>query len=255
MARSAADVGAILSAIAGSDPKDPTAVPEPAPDYLTVMRQGVLGLSIGIDATWNNDDVDPATRAVVSEAAEVFRRLGATIVGVECPDVTQAIADWAPNCAVEAAVAHGATYPAREREYGAVLASVLEVGHALSGTDYQKILLRRLDLRGRVAALFSTIDLLLIPVHPFAPLTLATIRTLGEQPDLIARLQRYTCPFDMTGHPTITLPGGFSETGLPIAFQLAAAHLGETTLVRAGAAFQDVTSWHRRRPALTQQAI
>src|SRR5882724_8539687 len=114
---------------------------------------------------------------------------------------------------------------ARKSEYGPILASVIEAGRALSGTDYQKILLRRLDLRGRVDALFRTIDLLLIPVHPFAPLTLATIRTLGEQPDLIAKLQRYICPFDMTGHPTITLPGGFSETGMPIAFQLVAAHL------------------------------
>jgi hypothetical protein len=100
-------------------------------------------------------------------------------------------------------------------------------------------------MRGLVVALSSKIDLLLVPVHPFAPLTLATIRTLGEQPDLIARLQRYICPFNMTGHPTITLHGGFSETGLPIAFQLVAARLGEATLVRAGAAFQDATSWHR----------
>jgi amidase len=88
-------------------------------------------------------------------------------------------------------------------------------------------------------------------VHPFAPLTLATIRTLGEQSDLIAKLQRYTCPFDMTGNPTITLPGGFSEAGLPIAIQLAAAHLDEAMLVRAGAAFQGVTSWQRRRPPLS----
>ena len=129
-----------------------------------------------------------------------------------------------------------------------VLASVIEAGRALSGTDYQKILLRRLDLRGRVAALFGAIDLLLIPVQPFPPLTLATIRTLGEQPELIAKLQRYTCPFDMTGNPTITLPGGFSEAGLPIGFQLVAANLGEATLLRAGAAFQGVTSWHRRHP-------
>jgi hypothetical protein len=65
----------------------------------------------------------------------------------------------------------------------------------VSGIDNQKILLRRLDLRGRVAALFRMIDLLVVPVRPFAPLTLATIQTLGEQPDLIAKLQRYTCPF------------------------------------------------------------
>jgi len=251
MARSAADAGAMLNAIAGSDPKDPTAMLNPVPDCLVAMRQGARGMRIGIDAGWNSDDVDPATQAVVSEAAEVFRTLGATIGDVEFPNVTQAIADWAPNCAVEAAVAHEAIYPARKSEYGPVLSSVIEAGRALSGIDYQKILLRRLDLRGRVAALFNKIDLLLIPVHPFAPLTLATIRTLGEQPELIAKLQRYTCPFDMTGHPTITLPGRFSETGLPTAFQLVAAHLGEAMLVRAGAAFQGVTSWHRRRPPLT----
>jgi amidase len=248
MARSAADAAAILGAIAGSDPNDPTAALDPVPDYLAVVGQGVRGLRIGVDADWNNDGVDATTQAVLSAAIEVFRTLGAHLLEVRCPDVTQAIADWYPNCAVEAAVAHAATYPARKGEYGPILASVIETGRGLSGVDYQQILLRRLALRGRMAALFGTIDLLLTPVHPFAPLTLAMIQTLGKQPDLIARLQRYTCPFDMTGQPTITLPGGFTEAGLPIAFQLVAANLDETTLVRAGAAFQGVTSWHRRHP-------
>jgi amidase len=234
--------------IAGSDPNDPTAMLDPVPDYLTVVEQGVRGLRIGVDAAWNSDAVDAATQAVLSEGIDVFRTLGAEIVNVRFPDVTQAVADWAPNCAVEAAVAHEATYPSRKDEYGLVLASVIEAGRALSGLDYQKILLRRLELRGRIAALFGTIDLLLTPVHPFKPPTLAMIRTLGEQPELIAKLQRYICPFDMTGHPTITLSGGFTEAGLPIAFQLVAAALNETTLVRAGAAFQRVTSWHRRHP-------
>jgi amidase len=208
----------------------------------------VQGLRIGIDVAWNTDDVDPATQAVLGEAVAAFRDLGATIIDVAFPDVTQTITDWAPNCAVEAAVAHENTYPSRKDEYGPVLASVIAAGRALSGVDYQKILLRRLDLRGRVAWLFNSIDVLLIPVHPFAPLTLSTIRTLGTQPELITKLQRYTCPFDMTGHPTITLPGGFSEAGLPIGFQLVADHLGETTLLRAAAAYQSITSWHRRRP-------
>jgi hypothetical protein len=99
---------------------------------------------------------------------------------------------------------HEASYPIRKDEYGPILASVLEAGRTLSGSDYQKILLRRMDFCGRVAALLSGIDLLLTPVHPFAPLTLDTIRTLGEQPELIAKLQRYTCSFDMAGSPTLT---------------------------------------------------
>jgi amidase len=248
MTRSAADAGALLGVVAGSDPNDPTAVLDPVPDYLAVVGQGVRGLRIGVDVAWNRDGVDVTTQAVLSEATGVFCALGAHVVDVRFPDVTQAIADWSLHCSVEAAVAHEAPYPSHKYEYGPVLASVIEAGRALSGFDYQKILLRRLDLRGRVAALFRTIDLLLIPVHPFAPLTLAMIRTLGEQPDLIFKLQRYTCPFNLTGNPTITLPGGFTEAGLPIAFQLVAANLAEAMLVRAGAAFQSVTSWHLRHP-------
>ncbi len=249
IARSAVDAAVLLSAIAGSDPKDPTARLDPVPDYSAAARQGMRGLRIGIDPAWNGDGVEATTRAMLSEAVEVFRALGAAIVEVRCPDMTQTIADWSLNCAVEAAVAHEVTYPARKDEYGPVLASVIETGRALSGIDYQRILLRRLDLRGRVAGLFGTIHLLLTPVHPFAPPTLAMIATLGEQPELILALQRYTCPFNMTGNPTITLPGGASEAGLPIGFQLVAADLGEATLVRAGAAFQGVTSWHHRHPA------
>ncbi|HKU98890.1 MAG TPA: amidase, partial [Vineibacter sp.] len=250
MTRSAVDAGIMLGAIAGSDAHDPTTLRDPVPDYMAAAAHSVQGLRIGIDIAWNTDDVDAATQAVLAEATDVLRGLGAHVVDVRFPDVTQAILDWVPHCAVEAAVAHEATYPAHKGSYGPVLASVIEAGRALSGTDYQKIRLRRMDLRGRVSALFDTIDLLLAPVHPFAPLTLAMIRTLGEQPDLIVKLQRYTCPFDMTGNPTITLPGGFTSAGLPIGFQLVAGHLGEATLVRAGAAFQRATPWHRRHPTL-----
>jgi amidase len=248
MTRSAIDAGIMLAAIAGSDPNDPTARLDPVPDYLADAERGVRGLRIGVDAAWNTEGVDDATRAMVTAAIDVFRGLGAVIEPVTFPDVRQTIKDWIPACAVETAVAHEATYPARKSEYGPALSDLIETGRKLSGLDYQKILLRRHDVRGRVAALLRTIDLLLIPVQPFSPPTLAMMRTLGEQPELLSGLLRFTCPFDMTGDPTITLPGGFTETGVPMAFQLVAADMQEARLVQAGAAFQGVTSWHRRHP-------
>jgi amidase len=248
MARSAVDAGVLLGAIAGSDENDPTAARDPVPDYLATADHGVRGLRIGIDAAWNGDGVDPSTQAMLKDAAETLRALGARLVDLRFPDVTQAVADWFALCAVEAAVAHEGTWPSRNDAYGPVLASVIESGHAVSGTGFQKIQLRRMALRGRVSALFAGIDLLLIPVHPFASPTVATIQTLGETPTLVSALLRYTAPFDMTGHPTITLPGGFTDAGMPLAFQLVAAHMDEATLVRAGAAFQGVTAWHRRHP-------
>lgn len=252
MARSAADAGLLLQVIGGADTQDPTALHEPVPDYLGAMATDLRGVRIGIDADWNGDGIDAEVQAVVCAAAEVLRALGATVVNVRVPEAMRAGSaltdDWAANCAVEAAVAHAASYPARRDEYGPVLASVIEAGRALSGIDYQRILLRRADLRGRMVSLLQTIDLLLTPVHPYASLSLAAVRTLGEQPALIAGLQRYTCPFNLTGHPTITLPGGLSRLGLPIGFQLVAPRLGEAMLVRAGAAFQGATDWHRQHP-------
>lgn len=248
IARSAADAAVLLSVLAGHDANDPTSLTTPVPDYLAATAEGVQGLRIGVDWHWAAQDVHATVQTVIANAIESFRKLGAEIVEVRVPDMAQAVADWVPACAVEAAVAHEATFPARRKEYGPVLASVLDAGRALSGLDYQKILLRRMDLRGRIAWLFQTIDLLLAPVQPFQPLSLAGVRTLGQQPELIAKLQRYTAPFNMTGSPTITLPGGFTETGLPIGFQLVAPHLGETALVKSAAAYQRVTEFHTRHP-------
>ena len=56
--------------------------------------------------------------------------------------------------------------------------------------------------------------------------------------------------FSMSGHPTLTLPAGFTTAGTPAAIQLVARRLGEPMLVRAGRAFQSASDWHRRRPAL-----
>ncbi|MDG6754563.1 hypothetical protein QCF19_14405, partial [Staphylococcus aureus] len=96
------------------------------------------------DADWNGEGVDAEVGAVVFAAARVLRTLGATVVNVRVPDTVRAgtglADDWAANCAVEAAAAHAATYPARRDEYGPVLASVIESGRALSGMDYQRIL-------------------------------------------------------------------------------------------------------------------
>jgi amidase len=246
IARSAVDAAAILATIAGPDDKDPTTLAEPRPSYAASPDASMAGLQLGIDAEWNSADVDPAVQRVVVEAEKVFRGLGAEIISVRVPDVTQAVIDWAPACALEAAVAHRRTYPSRKGEYGPVLAAVLDAGCTVSAFDYQAIRLRRMALRGRFAHLFRTIDALLVPMQASAPLTLTDISTLGDRPDLILKLQRYTAPFDLTGHPTVTLPGGFSGCNMPIGLQLAGRE--EMTLIHAAVAFQRETPWHRHHP-------
>jgi amidase len=245
IARSAIDADTILRAIAGPDDKDPTTLSEPQPDH-DGSAKSTDGLRLGIDARWNSADVDPSVQHALADAERVFRSLGAGIVPVQAPEVTQAVIDWAPACALEAAVAHCETYPSRKSDYGPVLASVIETGQAISALNYQAMRLRRMELRGRFSHLFRSIDALLMPVQPFAPFTLADIRSLGEQPDVVLKLQRYTAPFNLTGHPTVTFPCGFSESDMPIGAQLAGRD--ETTLIHAAVAFQQETRWHRRHP-------
>lgn len=250
MARSAADAGAMLGVIAGADPKDPTACLDSVPNYLAGLERGLQGVRIGVDGRWSHDGVDADTVAALEEALKVMVDLGGEIREVEFPDPTPVIANFMPHCAVETAVAHEATYPARKSEYGPVLAELIEMGRALSGLDYQKILLRRHDFRGRVVALFETIDLLVIPAQPFSSPTRARITTIGEDPAMLGALIRYTAPFNLTGSPTITLPCAFTEHGTPLAFQFVARHMDEELLVRAGHAYQQATNWHRRHPVL-----
>jgi amidase len=250
MTRSAADAGAMLGAIAGADPKDPTASLAAVPNYLAGMQRGLRGLRVGIDARWNGEGVDAQTLKVMEGALAAVRELGAEVREVAFPDPAQVIADWFPLCGIEAAVVHESTYPARKDMYGPALSGLLDLGRAQSGMDYQKIVLNRHAFSGRVRATFEGIDLLLVPAHGVASPTLARMATFGEDAALMSAMLRYTCPFDMSGSPTITLPGGFTEAGTPVAFQFVARHFEEELLVRAGWAFQQATDWHQRHPAL-----
>src|SRR6202165_6104562 len=250
MARSAADCGAILGSIAGADPKDPTAVLEPVPDYLANLNGSLRGTRIGVDRRWTSEGVDAAAAKVFQDALRMAVELGAEIQEIEFPDSTAMVTDWFPLCGVETAVAHEATYPSRKPEYGPGLSGLIELGLQQSGTDYQKIVLRREAFRGLVRALFEKVDLLAVPAQTFSAPTISTMAALGENPELIAGLLRFSCPFDMTGSPTITLPGGVTERGGPVAFQFVGRHFDEARLVAAGDAFQRVTEWHRRHPVL-----
>ncbi|HXH46299.1 MAG TPA: amidase [Bradyrhizobium sp.] len=250
MARSAVDCGAILGVIAGQDPKDTTSVPLTVPDYLAGLSGDLRGVTIGVDRRWTGEGTDGDAAKVLSEGLRVAADLGAMIKEINFPDPSAIIDDWFPLCGIEVAVAHEDIYPARKDEYGPALAGLLDLGRQQSGMDYQKIVLRREAFRGAVRLLFESVELIAVPAQAFAAPTLAKMATLGEDASLIGGLLRFTCPFDMTGSPTVTLPGGFAANGGPVGFQFVGRHFDEATLVRAGDAFQRVTDWHKRHPAI-----
>ena len=211
MTRSAADAAAILAAIAGPDPDDPTTVHEPVPDYLGGIGGGVRGLRIGIDHGLIAAGADADVQRASEDAAAVLTRMGALLHDVNLPSLDAVVRDGLALCRVEAAVAHEATYPSRAAEYGPALVRALEAGRTLDGLAVVKILLRREAFRGQLNALFRGIDLLIMPVMnvaaPLADMTPAQSTPAASE----ARL-RFTAPFNMSGHPTLTLPGDKTAT-------------------------------------------
>jgi amidase len=247
MTRSAADAGAMLGAIAGLDPNDPTSLPALVPDYLANLNSGIRGIRIGVDARYNEPQCDTAVIATLREAQRVLAKLGAVIKQVTVPN-PKAVADaWGPIASAEVALVHEATYPSRASEYGQ-LANLIDAGRAVTARDLLRAHYERLAFSGALAKLFQDIDLLLVPTQPRADFTIAQEEDLFSTSEGLADFLRFVTPFDMSGSPTITLPSGFTSTGMPLSFQLVARHLEEELLVRAGHAYQQATDWHRKHP-------
>ena len=250
MCRSATDAAIMLGAIAGLDNDDPTTLRAPVPDYQAADDRDLRGFRVGFDEAYALVGAEPDVRRAVQEALRVMASLGAHIVPMSFPDVGAMVADWAANCAAETAVAHAATFPSRRAEYGPGLAGLIDMGRTMSAADYQHIVLRRRAFTGRAHQALEPVDVMLIPAQPIAAPTVARMETLGQVPAELAALIRYTAPFDMSGHPTLTLPAAFTAKGLPVAVQFVGRHLGEADICRAGRAFQRATDWHRRHPRI-----
>jgi len=250
MTRSAADAAAMLGAIAGRDADDPTAVQQPAPDYLAALDGGVHDLRIGIDRALIESGADADMQRVTEAAATTLANLGASLHAVNFPSPDQIVRDAVLLCAVEAAIAHEATYPARAPEYGPVLSGLLELGRKADGLAIGKIHQRRRAFSGRLEALLREVDVLLLPAMDIAAPTLDYLAAHRDDPRARYARVRFTAPFDMTGSPCLTLPGGATADGLPVGFQLVGRHFDEALLLRTGHAYQQATDWHRLRPPL-----
>ena len=126
-----------------------------------------------------------------------------------------------------------------------------EVRAALSfGHDYSAALflqfqqLRRLVCRAVDDAL-AGFDAVIMPTAPVAT------TPIDDTPKAHGPLRYRNCiPFDLTGHPALSLPCGFTTSGLPIGLQIVGRSLDEAGVLRVGAAYEAATDWHKRRPPI-----
>ncbi|MBV8187575.1 MAG: amidase [Alphaproteobacteria bacterium] len=248
MCRSALDAALMLGVIAGADPDDPTASHRPVPDYAGAINAGVEGKHVGVPNNLVGMDAD--SQRALDGAVEAFMDMGARLIEVKLPELDEATLAWVPLCGLEAALAHQATFPARRADYGPDLAALLDLGRKLSGLELGKLQLIRARVKGQIEALLSDVDLLLMPVMGHAAPTLASLAAAGRTPQTTLARLRYTAPFDMSGHPTLTLPGGMTADGVPVGFQIVGGAFEEAAILAAGHGYQQITDWHLKRPPI-----
>lgn len=269
--RDVRDCALLLQAIAGHDPADSTSVNTPVPDYQADLGTDLKGLKIGLPKEYFINGLDDAVRAAVAAAVATYRQLGAEIVEVSLPHTAYAVACYYLIATAEAssnlARYDGVRYGLRAENaenlidmymqsraagFGTEVKRRIMLGtYALSSGYYDAYYLKaqkvRTLIRQDLLEAFEKVDILLTPVAPTPAFA------LGEKtadPLQMYLSDIYTIPVNLAGTCAMSLPCGFSTTGLPIGQQLIGKPFAEETILRAAHAFEQATEWHKRKAEL-----
>jgi aspartyl-tRNA(Asn)/glutamyl-tRNA(Gln) amidotransferase subunit A len=250
LARTAEDCALLLGLMAGADPEDPTCSTAPVPDYMAATAGSLKGLKIGVPTSFYVDDLDAEVAKVLDETIATLGREGADIIKVELPDQRQLTAACQLVLATEAAAYHKRWLIERPQDYGPQVLMRLQNGLAIPGVSYLEALRWRGPALAAHVSATTRVDAVLAPVAPVPAPTLAE-SDVGNSPGaegVIQRLTRFTRPINYLGLPSLAVPAGFAQKGLPVGMQLIGRSFDEATLVRIGAAFQRATDFHARLP-------
>jgi aspartyl-tRNA(Asn)/glutamyl-tRNA(Gln) amidotransferase subunit A len=252
LAQSAEDCALLMGLMAGADPEDPTAVALPVPDYIAATKGSLKGLRIGVPTAFYVDDLDSEVARVLDETVATLKREGAEIVKVELPDQRQLSSASQLVLAAEAAAFHKRWMIERLEDYGAQVRMRLENGLAVPAITYLEAMRWRGPALSAHNAAVAGVDAVIAPVSPIPAPTIAE-SDVGAGPGaeaVIQRLTRFTRPVNYLGVPSLSIPSGFTASGLPVGMQLIGRSFDEATLLRIGAAFQRATDFHARVPNL-----
>ena len=270
LGRCAEDLAALLGVIAGHDPRDSTSMDLPVPDYAAALTGDVGGLRIGVPREMFINGIQPAVEQAVRAAIDQFAALGADIREISLPHTSYGLPVYYIVAAAEASAnlarfdgvrygprhVQGALWPTykatRGQGFGPEVKRRIMLGtYALSAGYYDAYYVKAQKVRTLIKQdfdrAFAELDLIIAPTTP------TTAFRIGEKAD--DPLQMYlsdvfTLPASLAGIAGASVPCGVDEGGLPVGMQLLGAAFDEPTVLRAAHAYQQVTDWHRRAPAL-----
>ena len=231
--RSVEDAAYVLAAIA-ADQTVAGAVSQPP---------SLAGIRLGVDYRYIRDGSDPSIIDPILANLSIFEAAGVELVDITMPDWSSIETAWMLLCAVEAAAVHSPWFPAEREHYGEEFAAFLDYGLNPERELVSAGNRARQEFTTELARLFGSVELIFSPT-----LGIRVPGSIRNKEDRFPTMMRFTAPFSASGSPTLSMPCGFSDDGLPLSLQIIAAHGGDSLLLQVGMAYQRRTLWHRQHP-------
>lgn len=249
MTQTVRDAALMLREMARPDARDWFALPYQDVDYTANLAEGVKGVKIAYSPTLGFAKVDPEILTAVDAAAKQFAALGATVEQVD-PGFADPIDIFHIHWFLGAFNATMALPPEKFALLDPGLQKTVEAGAKITTREYLQAQNERGKLGVRMREFHEEYDLLLTPSLAVLPFTAGRLAPEGMGDAYWTEWTPFTYPFNLTQQPGLSIPCGFSKSGLPISLQLVGPMHGDALVLRAGAAYEAATDWHKARPKL-----
>jgi aspartyl-tRNA(Asn)/glutamyl-tRNA(Gln) amidotransferase subunit A len=250
MARSVTDAALLLQAIAGYDSEEITSIRMDVPNYTEALRQRPTSIRIGVAHDFFFERLDPEIEAAMNDALGVLGKLTAGVTRVAIPARNQE--ELRSTVRSAEAYTYHADFVAKSPElYQPETLARLRNDAKITTTAYVEAR-RQLDrTRRSIGQVFQAVDAIVTPTSPILPPPITDFsHERGGSPDFLVRNIQNTSPFNVYGCPTISVPCGFSASGLPIGLQISAPPGRDAVVLRVAHAYEQATQWHKRMPHL-----
>jgi aspartyl-tRNA(Asn)/glutamyl-tRNA(Gln) amidotransferase subunit A len=250
LTRTVADAAIMLQTIAGYDPEEINSQMIPVPDYSAALRSKTSSLRLGIQREFFFAELNPEIAGATERAISVLEKLTAGVTEVELTASVQA----SVRIAVRAteAYAYHAQYVAKTPElYQPETLGRIRTGENITAPAYIQGVHDLAKARRDIKKVFDFVDLLITPTHPILASTISELTgNIDKDIEIGTLSNRNNSPFDVYGSPAISVPCGFTASGLPIGVHIVGRHGGEATVLQLAHAYEQATEWHKRRPPI-----
>ena len=233
LTRTVRDCALLMNVISGHDPRDPGSAAVSTPDFGAGLEAGVERLRLAVLRGPQMERAEPVVQREVLAAASALERQGATLTEVSAPLLAEAETISSLIMGPEPAAFHLERLRSHPEGFGADVRDRLEMGAIQTGAEYVLAQQARRALTDQINAWFDTVDAVLLPA------TARTAPLIG--PDASAQMRAYPSPrrpFNLSGHPAISVPAGKDAHGLPIGLQIVGRWWDEATVLRVARAWE-----------------